>query len=177
VLEVRFADLAGETYVLAGNVPYYITTPIIFQGLTRQRPARAVYLVQREVAERIVSPPGRREYGAISVNVQAVARAELLFRVPRGAFHPAPKVDSAVLRIIPRRDPVIDPDEEEPFRAFVQGTFGFRRKQMKRVLRELWDVGADDAERILRDAGVDPTVRPETLSALDFARLLRLRTR
>src|SRR5690349_22952098 len=82
VLEVDLAALAGPGYVLVGNVPYYITTPIIFQGLTRPRPRRAVYLVQREVAQRIVAPAGDREYGALSVNVQAVARAELLFRVP-----------------------------------------------------------------------------------------------
>src|SRR5205085_6286240 len=70
VLEVSFGELANGPYVLAGNVPYYITTPIIFQGLTRPRPDRAVYLVQREVAERIVAAPGEREYGALSANVQ-----------------------------------------------------------------------------------------------------------
>jgi len=175
VLEVSFGDLAKGPYVLAGNVPYYITTPIVFQGLTRPRPERAVYLVQREVAERIVAAPGDREYGALSANVQAVASAELLFRVPRGAFQPPPKVDSAVLRITPRSDPAILPDEEETFRTFVVGAFGFRRKQMRRVLREMWSLDAAQADQILVKARVDAEVRPETLSPADFAKLLRAR--
>jgi 16S rRNA (adenine1518-N6/adenine1519-N6)-dimethyltransferase len=175
VLEVSFGELANGSYVVAGNVPYYITTPIIFQGLTRPRPDRAVYLVQREVAERIVAAPGEREYGALSANVQALANAELLFRVPRGAFQPPPRVDSAVLRVTPRIDPAIVPDEEGDFRALVQGAFGFRRKQMRRVLRELWDLDAAGAESMLASAAIDPAVRPETLGAGDFARLLRVR--
>ena len=174
VLEVDFGDLATGPYVLAGNVPYYITTPILFKGLTNPRPDRAVYLVQREVAERIAAPPGDREYGALSVNVQAVANAELLFRVGRGAFQPPPRVDSAVLRITPRVDPVISLPEEEEFRSFVQAAFGMRRKQMRRVLRELWKIDAESAERIIDAAGIDPAVRPETLSPTEFANLLRL---
>jgi 16S rRNA (adenine1518-N6/adenine1519-N6)-dimethyltransferase len=177
VLEVRYGELARGPYVIAGNVPYYITTPILFQGLTRPRPERAVYLVQREVAERIVAPPGAREYGALSVNVQALAIPELLFRVPRGAFRPPPRVDSAVLRITPRQDPVVEAVEEEPFRVLVQAAFGLRRKQMRRVLRELWSIDAESAEQILRTVGVDPALRPETLSPTDFAALLRVRQR
>ncbi|HEY2375105.1 MAG TPA: 16S rRNA (adenine(1518)-N(6)/adenine(1519)-N(6))-dimethyltransferase RsmA [Gemmatimonadaceae bacterium] len=172
VLDLNFGELAKGPYVLVGNVPYYITTPILFRSLTRPRPERAVYLVQREVAERIVSPPGNREYGALSVNVQAVAKAELLFHVSRGAFHPPPRVDSAVLRLTPRVDPVISASEEQEFRSFVQAAFGMRRKQMRRVLRELWNLDAANAERILAAAQIDPAVRPETLSPVEFARLL-----
>jgi 16S rRNA (adenine1518-N6/adenine1519-N6)-dimethyltransferase len=174
VLDVSFGELAKGPYVLAGNVPYYITTPIIFKGLTNPRPDRAVYLVQREVAERIVAPPGDREYGALSVNVQAVATAELLFRVSRGAFQPPPRVDSTVLRLTPRADPVISLSEEDAFRQFVQAVFGMRRKQMRRVLRELRSVDAQVAERILVAVGIDGTVRPETLSAGVFARMFRV---
>ena len=177
VLEVTLGDLAGGPYVIAGNVPYYITTPILFHGLTRPRAERAVYLVQREVAERIVASPGDREYGALSANVQAVATAELLFRVAAGAFRPPPKVESAVVRIAPRADAVVRADEEDAFRIFVQGAFGFRRKQMRRVLRELWGVDAAEADRALEDAGVDPMARPETLSPAHFARLTRARPR
>ena len=177
VLEVNLGELAGGPYVVAGNVPYYITTPILFHALTRPRPHRAVYLVQREVAERIVAPPGSREYGALSANVQAVADAKLLFRVPAGAFHPPPKVESAVVRIVPRFDPVIGAEEEEAFRALVQGAFSFRRKQMRRVIRGLWDVDAPVADDVLARAEVDPTARPETLSPEHFARVLRARPR
>ena len=174
VLTVDFGELAGGPYVIAGNVPYYITTPILFHGLRRPRAERAVYLVQREVAERIVAPAGDRAYGALSANIQAVARAELLFRVSAGAFRPPPKVDSAVVRLTPRAEAAIREDEEEQYRVFVQAAFGMRRKQMRRVLRELWSLDAAQADRILIDAGVDPAVRPETLAPEQFARLLRL---
>lgn len=173
VLEVRFAELAAGPYMLVGNVPYYITTPILFQGLTRPRPNRAVYLIQREVAERIVARAGEREYGALSVNVQAVARAEVLFRVSAGAFQPPPKVESAVIRVVPDDSPAVHPDEEEAFRAFVIAAFGFRRKQMRRVIRSIWNVDALRADDLLAQAAVDPVSRPETLSAEAFARLLR----
>lgn len=176
VLHIDLGALAGATYVLVGNVPYYITTPIIFHGLTRPRPYRAVYLVQREVAERIVAPPGTDDYGALSLNVQAVARAELMFRVPAGAFRPPPKVESAVIRIIPLAQPVVVAAEENNFRMFVQGAFGLRRKQMRRVLRELWSLDAASADEILQHAGVSPTARPETLSPEAFAKLMRLRS-
>ena len=173
VLDVSLAELAGEEFVLAGNVPYYITTPILFQALRRPRAMRAVYLVQREVAERVVAAAGADEYGALSANVQAVARAELLFRVPAGAFQPAPSVESAVLRVTPRPDPVFSADEEEGYRVFVQGAFGFRRKQMRRVLRILAGVDASTAEAALVAARVDPDARPETLSAEQLANTWR----
>src|SRR6185503_13068568 len=103
-------------YVLVGNVPYYITTPILFHALAAPRADRSVYLVQREVAQRLVAPPGGKDYGALTVNVAAVARAELLFSVPAGAFAPPPKVESAVVRITPRAEPLVSPEEERPFR-------------------------------------------------------------
>ena len=171
VLGVRLAELAGGAYVLAGNVPYYITTPILFQALERPRPERAVYLVQREVAERVIAAPGGKEYGALSVNVQAVARAELLFSVPPGAFVPPPKVESAVLRVTPRADPVVSAGAEAGFRTFVQQLFALRRKQMRRVLRTAAALDADRAEAALAAAGVAPDVRPETLSPADLARV------
>ena len=174
VLEVDLAAVAGRPdFVLAGNVPYYITTPILFHALRPPAPTRAVYLVQREVAERIVAPPNGAEYGALSVNVQARAQAELLFGVPAGAFRPPPKVESAVVRIVASAEPVVADDEVEPFRKLVQAAFGLRRKQMRRVLRSVRGLGADEADAVLGRAGVAPDRRPETLSAVEFATLLR----
>lgn len=174
VLTVNFGEIAGgEPYYLIGNVPYYITTPILFHALEPPRPARAVYLVQREVADRITATTGSDDYGALSVNVQGFASATKLFRVAPGAFEPPPKVDSAVIRIEPRDVPVVEPAIEARFRRFVQDAFGLRRKQMRRVLRTLWSVSAERADELLGAAGIDPTARPETLSAEDFARLLR----
>jgi 16S rRNA (adenine1518-N6/adenine1519-N6)-dimethyltransferase len=174
VLETDLAAAAGHVpFLLAGNVPYYITTPILFHALRRPRPDRAVYLVQREVAERIVAAPGGKAYGALSVNVQSVARAEILFAVPARAFTPPPKVESDVVRVTPRPDAVVTEAEEGRFRAFVQEAFGLRRKQMRRVLRTIGRLDAERAESVLAAAGVDPAARPETLSPADFARVLR----
>jgi 16S rRNA (adenine1518-N6/adenine1519-N6)-dimethyltransferase len=174
VLASPLSTVAGTTdFLLAGNVPYYITTPILFHALERPRARRAVFLVQREVASRIVAAPGTAEYGALSVNVQAVANAVQLFRVPAGAFHPAPRVESAVVRVEPRPDPVVTADEEKAFRTFVQAAFGFRRKQLRRVLRSIADLPADRADGMLRESGIDPTARPETLAPAQFATLVR----
>jgi len=173
VLATDLAAEAGSEYVLAGNVPYYITTPILFQALAPPRPLRAVYLVQKEVAERVIAAPGSKVYGALSVNVQAVARGELIARVPPAAFTPPPAVDSAILRITPRPNPVIEVEHERRFRTFVQDAFGLRRKQMRRVIRTIAGVDAEAAESLLAAAGVDPDVRPETLSPDAFARIVR----
>lgn len=175
VLEADLPSLAGGDYVLAGNVPYYITTPIIFKALEPPMPRRAVYLVQKEVADRLAAPPGSDDYGALSVNVQALATVERIFRVPAGAFHPPPKVDSAVVRIEPRPDPAIASTDQRAFKELVQGAFGMRRKQMRRVVRELLHVGAEEADEILAACGIAPEARPETLGAEAFARLLRKR--
>lgn len=177
VLTVNLGEIAAGPYRLVGNVPYYITTPILFHALETPRPDRAVYLVQREVGERIVAAPGSDAYGALSVNVQAVARARLLFRVAPGSFVPPPKVESAAVRIDPRPDPVIMPAEESAFRRFVRGAFGMRRKQMRRVLREVLDIDAEAADVVLAASGIDPSARPETLSPEDFARVVRAASR
>ena len=174
VLETSLSEAAGgEEFVLAGNVPYYITTPILFHALQRPRAMRAVYLVQREVAERVIAPAGSEEYGALSVNVQALARAEIVFRVPAGAFTPAPKVESAVLRVTPLEHPVIAPEEEAHFRTLVQSAFGFRRKQMRRVVRTVAAATVERAEALLAAASIEPEARPETLTVAQFAALSR----
>ena len=173
VLQVSLGELAAGPFVLVGNVPYYITTPILFHALEHPRAERSVYLVQREVADRLTAVPGSKEYGALTVNVAAVARADMLFKVPAGAFSPPPKVDSAVVRITPLAEPLVTRDEEEPLRKLVQGSFGMRRKQMRRVIRTLRSLGAEEAETMLAAAGIDPEARPETLSAEQFVKLLR----
>ncbi len=173
VLEVSLGELAAGPYVLIGNVPYYITTPILFHALVPPRADRSVYLVQREVAERLSAAPGTKEYGALTVNVAAVARAETLFKVPAGAFSPPPKVESAVVRITPLPQPLLEQAEERPFRLLVQGAFGMRRKQMRRVLRSLYAVDAAVADDVLQGANIDPEARPETLTPAQFALVLR----
>lgn len=176
VLEAPPGTLGGGPpggYVLVGNVPYYITTPIIFQSLEPPRPKRAVFLVQREVAERIVAPPGGKTYGALSVNVRAFARAEMLFAVRAGAFQPAPSVESAVVRLTPLDTPLVPPELETAFRSFVQDVFGLRRKQMRRVLRTITGLPVAQVDAMLALVGLDPASRPETLAVEEFVDLVR----
>lgn len=173
VLDTNVAELAGGPFVVVGNVPYYITTPILFHVLRPPFPRSAVFLVQREVAERIVSPPGSRAYGALSANVQAISRVEILRTVPAGAFKPPPKVESSVVRVTPRTDPIISTDEVDTYRGFVQALFAMRRKQLGNALRSAGQLSAEQASEVLAHAAIDPKARPETLSPLQFADLMR----
>jgi 16S rRNA (adenine1518-N6/adenine1519-N6)-dimethyltransferase len=156
---------------VTGNIPYNITSPLIERALLPPRPQVIVYLVQKEVAERVASAPGNAAYGALSIGVQCVARAERLFTVPAGAFKPRPRVESAVIRLRPLATPLI-PDELAPaFRRFVVGLFSFRRKQLMRGLRELTGAGPAVAGAWLDRAGLEESVRPETLDPASFVRL------
>jgi 16S rRNA (adenine1518-N6/adenine1519-N6)-dimethyltransferase len=175
-LEVDWHALSpadGSGLLVTGNIPYNITSPLIDKALLPPPPRRIVFLVQKEVAERVTASPGTSDYGALSIGVQAVARPERLFTVPAGAFNPRPKVDSAVLRLTPRDQPLITDSERESFRSLVVGLFGFRRKQMLRGLRELTGWSPDLAARTLADAGLGETVRPEVLTPIQFVRLHR----
>ncbi len=175
VLDRPLAAAAGtDDFVLAGNVPYYITTPILFHALRPPRARRAVYLVQREVAERVVAAPGAEPYGALSVNVQAVARATMLGLVGPRSFAPPPTVESAILRIEPATAPIVADAEQAAFAAFVIAVFGLRRKQMRRVVRLLKGLDAAAAERVLEEADVAPHVRPEVLAPAQLAAVWRL---
>jgi 16S rRNA (adenine1518-N6/adenine1519-N6)-dimethyltransferase len=177
-LDVAFAGVAGGgPFVLAGNIPYYITTPILFHALEPPMPLRSVFLVQKEVAERVVAEPGSKIYGALSVNVQALAVPRLVAKVPPAAFSPPPKVDSAILAMDPRPEPLITPAEQSRFSEMVIATFGLRRKQMRRVIRTLADVPSDEAEGILSSTGIDAESRPETLTPAAFVALFRRMTR
>jgi 16S rRNA (adenine1518-N6/adenine1519-N6)-dimethyltransferase len=172
-LEADWPALAGGPFLAAGNIPYNITSPLLDKALEPPRPGRIVFLVQKEVADRVTAPPGGAEYGALSVGVQAVARAERLFTVPAGAFQPRPRVDSAVLRLTPLAEPLVTDAEREPFRRLVVGLFGFRRKQLLRGLRELTGWEAARVGAVLGRVGLDPTARPETVAPASYAALLR----
>jgi 16S rRNA (adenine1518-N6/adenine1519-N6)-dimethyltransferase len=172
-LEADWHALAGPRFLVAGNIPYNITSPLIDKALEPPTPERIVFLVQKEVAERVTAPPGTGEYGALSVGVQAVAKAERLFTLPAGAFQPRPKVDSAVLRMTPLDEPLVAEAERPGFRRLVVGLFGFRRKQLLRGVRELTGWPADRVARALAAAGVEQTARPETLPPARFVALLR----
>jgi 16S rRNA (adenine1518-N6/adenine1519-N6)-dimethyltransferase len=172
-LEADWHQLAGPRFLVAGNIPYNITSPLIDKALEPPPPARIVFLVQKEVAERVTAVAGTPAYGALSVGVQAVARAERLFTIPAGAFFPRPKVDSAVLRLTPLPEPLVTPLEQPAFRRLVVGIFGFRRKQLLRGLRELTGWEAERVGAMLTRAALRGDLRPEVLPPGSFAHLLR----
>src|SRR5690606_31252345 len=127
-------------------------------------PERAVFLVQREVAERMVAAPGSGDYGALTVNLNVLASARIARRVPASAFAPPPKVESAVVVVEPRNPALVRPDEEGAMRRLVTAIFGLRRKQMRRVLRTVRGLDVAAAESVLESAGIPPEARPEELA-------------
>jgi 16S rRNA (adenine1518-N6/adenine1519-N6)-dimethyltransferase len=163
--------VGGPGGLVTGNIPYNITSPLLDKALTPPRPRRIVFLVQKEVARRVGAHPGDDDYGALTVGIQAVAKTEVLFTVPAGAFHPVPKVDSAALRLEPLAEPLVADDEVRSFRVAVVGLFGFRRKQLMRAVRQLTGWDGEAAGRVVAAAGLDPAVRPEVLSPAEFLRL------
>src|SRR5262245_32768768 len=178
VLSVDFTKLGlPDDYKIIGNIPYNITTPLLFKLLEPgARPAVLVVMVQKEVAQRVTATPGNKEYGALSVGVQSVARAERLFTVGRGSFRPAPSVDSAILRITPLSPAPLTRTEEDDLRALTRTLFGQRRKQMQTILRRAPEYLLDtrQIEWAAAAIGVKPSCRPEELSPLQFIELARV---
>lgn len=162
----------GATWRVVGNIPYYITSPLLDKALTPPLPASVTFLVQEEVAKRLVAEPGTDDYGALTVGVRAVAETTIAMRVGRGAFRPPPKVDSAVVHLVPRETPLVAHQAIPAFRRLVVSLFSYRRKRMHRALREATGVDPESATRVLEAAGIDPDVRPEQVSVEEFAHLL-----
>jgi 16S rRNA (adenine1518-N6/adenine1519-N6)-dimethyltransferase len=174
-LELDWHALAGQQrFSVIGNIPYNITSPLIDKALTPPRPRTIVFLVQKEVADRVAAPPGGAEYGALSVGVQAVSRVERLFRIPAGAFSPPPKVDSAVLRMTPLESPLVGDGDVSSFRRLVVGLFGFRRKQLIRGLRELTGQPAETVSSWLAQASIAAARRPQEISPPEFIALFSI---
>lgn len=160
--------LGPRPHVVAGNLPYQITGPLLEKTVAIAPDVdRVVYLVQLEVADRIAAAPGSERYGALSVFMQAQFVPSRAFVIRRGAFHPQPEVDSAVLVLEPRRPPVTA--ETPAFRAVVSAAFQQRRKKLRNAWRGV--LGADDAalEAAAERAGVDLEARGETLGVAQFA--------
>jgi 16S rRNA (adenine1518-N6/adenine1519-N6)-dimethyltransferase len=174
--ELDFAATAGVPRpVVAGNLPYHLSSSILFEVLEqRGRIKRAVFLLQKEVADRIAAEPGGREYGLLSVLLQACADVSVLFDVPAGVFHPPPKVDSAVLRIDLFERPRFEIRNHERFVKLVRAAFAQRRKTLLNSLKSMKELGEPAAlATALERAGIEATRRAETLSAQEFAAIER----
>jgi 16S rRNA (adenine1518-N6/adenine1519-N6)-dimethyltransferase len=167
------ARAAGRALVVVGNLPYQITSPLLF-AITDAAAGgrvidRAVLMVQKEFAQRMLAGPGSKVYGRLSVMVQQQAEGAILFHVGPGAFHPRPAVTSTVLRLRPRPTPLAPVRDPAQFARVVKQAFAGRRKMLRRGLEPL--AGAEAATRALACAGILGTRRAEELSVEEFARL------
>ncbi len=168
VLQVDFSTLAGDEAPLrlVGNLPYNLSTPILFHALEHAAAiADMVFMLQKEVVDRMGAGPGSKVYGRLSVMLQAYCTVTPLFDVPPTAFRPPPKVDSAVVRLVPRAPETIGIIDHARFAHVVRDAFGQRRKTLRNALSKLCDSNAIEA------AGVRPDARAEQLPVADFVRL------
>ena len=174
------ALLADRRGVIAGNLPYQLTGKLLRAIINvSHHLKRAIVMVQEEVANRIIAAPGDRSRGALSAIVQSRFEVSTLIRLKPSAFHPPPKIRSAVLCLTPHpqaQSPFVTLASPEAFDALVNAAFTSRRKTLKNSLRASKIASPDEIEPWLRRADIDPTIRPERLTQADFIRLLSTRT-
>ncbi len=161
-------ELLGTPFKAVANIPYHITTAIIFRLLEHRRMLKSMTLtVQKEVAERVAAKPGSKTYGVLSVMVQYHGRARMKFVIPKGAFRPVPRVDSACLHLEIASEPTVKVRDPGLFASVVRAAFGQRRKTLRNSLGAL----APEAEEALALANIDTRLRAEMLSIGEFARI------
>lgn len=173
--EVINRELATGKYKsvkVIGNLPYYITTPIIMKILEDGVEAESLtFMMQKEVADRIQSAPGKKTYGAVSVAVQYYCEAEILSKVPRDVFIPQPNVDSAVLKLTVRKEKSVEVADRDLFLSCIKAGFGQRRKTLLNSLMGVDGMTKETVKAALEGAGIEPSRRAETLNLEEFATL------
>ncbi|MGG1594862.1 16S rRNA (adenine(1518)-N(6)/adenine(1519)-N(6))-dimethyltransferase RsmA [Terribacillus saccharophilus] len=165
----------GEREVkIVANLPYYITTPILMNLLTRNLPISSItVMIQKEVADRMAASPNTKAYGSLSLAVQYYTQAAVVMTVPKTAFMPQPNVDSAVLHLDVRKEPPVRVEDEKFFFDLIQASFGQRRKTLRNNLNRHFAsrFSKEELEDIMNEAGIDGTRRGESLSMEEFAAL------
>ncbi|OQP00447.1 16S rRNA (adenine(1518)-N(6)/adenine(1519)-N(6))-dimethyltransferase [Geobacillus sp. 44C] len=169
-------EFTGMTDIMVvANLPYYVTTPIIMKLLTDRLPIRGmVVMLQKEVADRLAAKPGTKDYGSLSIAIQYYTEAETVMTVPRTVFIPQPNVDSAVIRLIKRKQPPVKVKDEAFFFQVVRASFAQRRKTiLNNLVNNLPNGKAmkEQIERVLTETDIDPRRRGETLTMEEFAAL------
>lgn len=175
ILEFDLKNIVTDKPIkVIGNLPYYITTPAI-EYIIRNRAliGSALIMVQREVANRILALPGRKDYSSISCFAQYYAKSSYVYTVKRTSFYPSPDVDSSLMRLDMLDEPSVKVRDESLFFRIIRGSFNQRRKTIINSLsrEEVLDIPKERLEEILKEALIDPAVRPEDLSLSDFARI------
>lgn len=151
---------------IIGNLPYNISTPLLFHLFDLNHCIQDMhFMLQKEVVDRIVAKPGDSAYGRLSIMLNYFCRAEYVFTVKPEAFRPAPKVDSAIVRLIPHNKPPVEIDDFDEFSKLVNYSFTQRRKTLRNILKGRLEVPQIEA------LGIEPTIRPERLSLEDFTKL------
>jgi 16S rRNA (adenine1518-N6/adenine1519-N6)-dimethyltransferase len=164
------AKWRGDSIAVCGNLPYQIAAPLLFRVLeARTVVSHAVVMIQKEMADRIVAPPGGKDYGALGVMIRTYADVTTVAKVGAGAFVPAPKVDSTVIRLVPLAQPRAPIDDEQHYSAVVHAAFGQRRKTLRNALRAVFDEAGVDAA--LTTTAIDGIRRGETLDIAEMAAL------
>jgi len=179
VLTLPLDELVAEpSATVVANLPYNISTPVVFRLLElRRRFPRAILTLQREVAVRLASPPGRATYGVTSVLVQAFAEVQLRFAVSRRSFFPRPQIDSTVVELAWTAAPRVEIGDVRLFTSVVRAAFGQRRKMLRNALGGLMTgkgISADAGRALYARAGIDPAARAEQLDLAAFGRLARV---
>ncbi|GAB4539926.1 MAG: 16S rRNA (adenine(1518)-N(6)/adenine(1519)-N(6)) -dimethyltransferase RsmA [Anaerolineales bacterium] len=171
ILKTKMSELvSAPNYIVAANIPYYITSAVIRHLLESEfKPRRVALTIQKEVAERICAAPGDLSLLALSVQVYGAPR--LVAKIPAGAFYPAPKVDSAILRIDMYPQPLIDHEKLTRFFQLIKAGFGQKRKTLRNALAAGLHVPREESESMLSGAGIDFMRRAETLSMDEWRRL------
>lgn len=174
-LTALLASRGLEGCVLVGNIPYNLTREVLFSYLVDEAEViRSAYLMmQKEVAERIVSPPGGRIYGITSVALQSLYAVRSLFRVSPGSFRPRPRVDSMVLEFTPLEEPLVEGAEIRRFIQFVRHVFQQRRKTLHNTIKQFYSARGAELRAIHAATGIDLGQRPEVLSKEELLRLSR----
>lgn len=158
-----------------GNLPYYITTPIIMKILEDRVPITSItIMLQKEVADRIKANPSTKDYGSLSVAVQFYCTVEPVAQVPKEVFVPRPAVDSSVIRLDVRSEKPVELIDETLFFQVIKSGFGQRRKTLLNSLTGLNSKSKEEVKKILEEAGIDPQRRAETLTIQEFARIANI---
>jgi len=175
ILKVDFSRLfrqAGRPLKVVANLPYQISTPLLFRFIEEREFFSDLYLMlQKEVVERMIALPGKKEYGPLSIFIQIFSIPSLLFFIKPSSFFPPPKVESAVVHVVWREKPLLKFEDEEWFKKVVRGCFSYRRKKLINALRySNLSFPQDIGERIEK-MGINPMRRPETLTVEEFKKL------
>ena len=177
ILTINFRKidfLEGQKLKVVANLPYQISTPLLFHFIElKEFFSTLTLMLQKEVAERMVAPPGGKDYGRLSIFVQLFLDASIRFFIKPSAFFPPPKVESAVVHMVWKERPMIETNDEEWFKKVVKACFGYRRKTLVNALKHSELTLPESIELKMEAIGIDPRRRPETLTIQEFASLAK----